>query len=57
MTYDKAVDIGQAVYGTGMVAAGGVTKLAQTVGLQTSQVKEIIRELKALEAAWRELQE
>lgn len=57
MTSAKAVDIAQALYVVGIEQSGGITKLAQSVKLRTSQVKMIIRELKALEAAWMEAQE
>lgn len=57
ITKSKAVAIAQAIYVTGIEKAGGVKKLAQSVGLQTSQVKLIISELRALEAAWSAEQE
>ena len=52
ITKQKAVAIAQAIYETGIEEAGGIKKLAQAVKLRTSQVKMIIRELRALEAAW-----
>lgn len=40
----------------GIQKHGGITKIAQDVGLTTDQVKGIIKELYALKAAWDELQ-
>ena len=56
ITRPKAIAIAQALYVTGIEAAGGIKKLAQTVRLTTSQVKAIISELEALEAEWRDEQ-
>jgi hypothetical protein len=52
ITTQQAIAIGQALYVTGMAEAGGIAKLAHTVGLRIEQVKMIIAELKALEAEW-----
>ena len=55
-TRPKAVAIAQALYITGIQAAGGLIALATLVRLRVYQVKVIIGELRAAEAEWRELQ-
>ena len=55
-TKPKVVAIAQALYITGIQAAGGLIALATTIRLRPYQVKAIIEELRAAEAEWRELQ-
>lgn len=50
ITLQKAKAVADAFYVTGIEAAGGIHKLAQTVKLKIHQVKTIIREIEAWKA-------
>ena len=48
----KVTAIADAIYVDGIEAHNGIKKLAQEVGLTTSQVKMLIREMQAAKALW-----
>ena len=52
ITKEKVVAVANAMYVDGIENRNGIVTVAQDVGLTTSQVKQIIKEIKTLEAYW-----
>ena len=52
ITKAKIQSVANAFYIDGVESSGGIKGIASAAGLQTSQVKEIIRELQVLKAAY-----
>ena len=57
ITKEKVISVANALYVDGIETHNGLLGLAQEVGLKVSQVKLLVKEIKALEAEWNSTQE